>query len=462
MLISDLVAAVTCQNPDLSTLAHQVGLDPRVQLWVDQIRPRLRRAAIQMINQETVEDCLVPHAQEILESQWLQRQSDIQHNLESKSTHLIEELTANMEVMIENKKQALQQAAEEYLHKFEQELNASTADEIERLKNKAKSTIQQTKDEDEQRTLQSIVRTAKASKPSPLNISKPKRKKKKIAILDLTTPPPGDNEQRDTHTDMETDADSTPTTPICRSSAPSPSPRVAPETVPTTIADPESIPHWARTPSPEDKTPHAPSFNITNPTPVPTTNTPAPPAPTANPELAAIMSMLTGMQTEFREQIGKVNARIDLTSGPQMIADHLVWNSENMAAWENPGYVNPSYDADMETLADMNAAREADRLNANRAFRTLLYRFVAKKKVSPISNDNDVYLEKWYQVCSDIVKSMNWDAQNIPVEADDTILNAWRCAETVLNEEEYNLSTATIFERITGTKPNLSSAEGRT
>ena len=29
-LISDLVACITCQNPDLSTLAHEVSLDPRV------------------------------------------------------------------------------------------------------------------------------------------------------------------------------------------------------------------------------------------------------------------------------------------------------------------------------------------------------------------------------------------------------------------------------------------------
>ena len=48
-LISNLVACITSQNPDLSTLAHEVGLDPCVQKWVDDIRPHLRHAAIQMI-----------------------------------------------------------------------------------------------------------------------------------------------------------------------------------------------------------------------------------------------------------------------------------------------------------------------------------------------------------------------------------------------------------------------------
>ena len=404
----------------------------------------------------------MPHAQEILETQWLQRQSNIHHQLEARSTSLTEELTANMEVTIEGKKQALQQAAEEYLRNFEAELNASTTDEVERIKNKAKSIVQQAKDEDEQRILQSVVRTSKATKPSPLNISKLRKKKKKHTILDLTTPPPG-AEPSDNHTDMETDTDSTPTTPICRSTAPSPAPlpRDAPETVPMTVADPETIPHWARTPSPNEKTPHAPSFTITNPTPAPTTITQAPAAPPINPELSAIMSMLSGIRTELMDQIGKVNARIDLASGPQTIADHITWNSDNMAAWEHPGYVDPAHDTDMEAIAEENAAREVERLHQERAFRALHHRFVAEKRVTPISDDNDVYLEKWYQVCSDLTKSMNWDALNIPMEADETIINAWRRAECLLNEEEYNFSTSTIFERITGTKPNLSSPKGR-
>jgi hypothetical protein len=198
-LISDLVASVTSQAPDLGTLAHEVGLDPRVAKWVDNIRPRLRRTAIQMINQETIEDCLVPHAQEILEAEWLQRQAAIQAQLQEKTTNLTEQLNADLEVMLENKKRTLNLAAEEYLRNFEQDLNASTADEIQRLKNKHKSVTQQAKDEDEARSLQSVIRTPKAAKPSPLNISKPKRKKKKVTILDLTTPPPLQRTIRPSH-----------------------------------------------------------------------------------------------------------------------------------------------------------------------------------------------------------------------------------------------------------------------
>ena len=447
-LISDLVNSVTSQSPDLSTLAHEVGLDPRVQKWVDDIRPHLRLAAIRMINQETVEDIFIPHAQELLETDWLRRQTEIRAELQAKSTALMTELTADMEVAIEARKAALQQAAEDHLRNFERELDSSTADEIQRIKNKSKSIIQQTNDDEESRTLHTVVWTPKAVKPSPLNISKPKKKKtKKIAVLDLTTPSPA-NKPSEVHTDMETDADSTPTTPICRSTIPSPAPipHEAPETVATTVADPDSIPRWARTPSPDEKTPHAPSFP-TNPPPN---------------DMSVILAAITGLRTELLGQIEKVNARVDLATGPQTIADHVVWNNENMAAWEHPGYVDPIHDADMENLVEANAAREAERLAAQCSFRALHHRFVAEKKINPLDNENDLYLEKWYDVCSDLVKSMNWDALHIPPEANNTILNAWRRAERSLNEEEYVFTTHATFERITGTKADLSSPEGRT
>ena len=331
-LISDLVASLTSQTPDLSTLAHEVGLDPRVQKWVNNIRPCLRLAAIQMINQETVEDCLVPHTQEILEAEWLWKQTEIQTQLQAKSDQYQEQLTADMEVMIEAKKQTLQHAADEYLRNFERELDATTADDVQHIKNKSKSIIQQARDEEESWALQSVIRTPKASKPSPLNISKPKKKKKKHTILDLTTPSPG-NEPSDNHTDMETDTDSTPTTPVCRSSAPSPVPHDAPDIVPTTVVDPDSIPRWARTPSPDDKTPHAPSFTITAPptAPPPTTN----PPPVTNPpntKLSAVFAVLAGLCSELINRIDEVNARVDLASGPQTIADHVAWNEANLSA----------------------------------------------------------------------------------------------------------------------------------
>ena len=40
-LISDLVANITCIEPNFESLACIVGLDPHVQQWVDTIQPRL-------------------------------------------------------------------------------------------------------------------------------------------------------------------------------------------------------------------------------------------------------------------------------------------------------------------------------------------------------------------------------------------------------------------------------------
>ena len=123
----------------------------------------------------------------------------------------------------------------------------------------------------------------------------------------------------------------------------------------------------------------------------------------------------------------------------------MVWNNENLAAWEHPGYVDPQHDQDMGALADTNAAREADQLRAQAAFRTLHVHFVAEKRMQPLE-DNEVYLEKWYDLCTNLCKSMSWNPQDLPAAADDTFIDLWRRAEIVLNEDKYNFSTHTIFE----------------
>ena len=136
---------------------------------------------------------------------------------------------------------------------------------------------------------------------------------------------------------------------------------------------------------------------------------------------------------------------MDLASGPQTIADHVAWNEANLTAWEHPGYVDPQHDETMESLAEANTECEVQRLQAQCCFCSLHHHFANEKKMAPL-DDNELYLEKWYEVCSAIVKSMNWDIENLPMETDETFLNAWHCAECTLNEEEYNFSTHHIFE----------------
>ena len=466
-MITELVEYMICPVPDIDSLARTIGnLDPRITAWVDSIRAPIRKAAIAMVTQEAVEDCIIPHSQEILEGAWMRRQTEIELEIHKRSAEHESELRRSAEEYAMKVEQELQATTDKTIQEVKIDLDNKLADEIAKLKNHAKATLHAAKEEADSHSLTLAIRTVKQPKLSPLNLRKPKKtkgKKKGTNILDLTTPPP------DASSEMETDTDSTPTTPVCRSSAPSPAPQIptidlttppthtenptdtlvpttAPDFVPTNIADPDTIPHWVETPSPDDKTPHAPSFPIN---------------PPSN-DMSTILAAITGLRTKLLGQIEKVNARVDLATGPQTIADHVVWNNENMAAWEHLGYIDPAHDTDMEMLAEENAAREVERLQHERAFRALHHRFVAEKRVTPIDNDNDVYLEKWYQVCSDLIKSMGWDALNIPTDSDETILNAWRRAELRLNEEEYNYSTHAIFERITGTKPNMSSPEGRT
>ena len=270
---------------------------------------------------------------------------------------------------------------------------------------------------------------------------------------------------------METDTDSTPTTPICRSSAPSPSPApeiepidltsitptpppipprlsTAPETVPTDIADPETIPRWAQTPSPDDRTPHAPTFPKAN-QPLPTN------------ELAAIMAAITGIKTELLTKINQVNARIDKTSGPTDIPGYMAWNEDNLAAYEHPSFVDPVQEDAMDALMAENTAREAEMLSHQRFYQSILHRFVSVGRMSDLHDD--AYVDQWYEVCSRIFKAMSWTHEGeMSADMDDTIYNAWRRAEVNLYEEGWNIATSFVFERLTGSKPNTSTPAGRT
>ena len=455
-MMNDLVNCITTPDPDIKTLARDIGnLDPRIAAWVTAIHAPLRKAAIQTVMKEAVEDCIVPHAEELLESEWMRRQTEIEQELRQRSDNYEAELRRSAEAYAQRLEQELQDNTEQHLANLKAQLDEKLADDITKIKNQMKVSLQAAKDKAETHSLTLAIHTPKATKPSPLSLTHPKKtKKKKITVLDLTTPPPPNNGPLSSdHTDMETEADSTPTTPVCRSSAPSPAqiPTVAPDTINTDIADPNSIPQWAQTPSPDEKTPHAPTF------PAPT----LPNAPTTNPDMANILTAITSIRTELIDRIDKVNAHVDQSSGPQTIAEYTAWNDANLSAWEHLGYIDPDHDQDMEALAEANAAHEAAELKAQVAFRTLHAQFVAEKRMSSLEN-NDCYLEKWYKVCSDLCKSMSWNLLALPSIADDTILNSWHCAKTVLNEEEYNLSTYMIFERITGTKPNTVSTASRT
>jgi hypothetical protein len=284
-LIDGLVMDITSEDTNPENLARILGtLDPRIEAWVNTFRLKLKETIIKMVSAEPLMDHLTPQAQEILENAWHKKWAFITEELQAWTL----QLSTETDQILANRKNALQEEANEHLHKFQTNLDTKTADEIQQMKNKSKSALQTTKDnEEESRTLSLAVHTPKATKLSPLNISKLKRKKKKVTILDLTMPPPG-NEASTPSTDMGIDTDSTPTTPICRSTALSPGPfPQAPATVSTGIANPETIPRWARTPSLGNQTPHAPVFPAA---------TPAPPAPTNN--LMAII--VTGLENARR------------------------------------------------------------------------------------------------------------------------------------------------------------------
>ena len=459
-MITDLVEFLTKPDCTADSLARELGnMDPRIAAWVDSIRGPLREAAISMVTQEAVEDCIIPHSQEFLESAWMKRQTEIEQEIRKRSSEHEAELRHSAELYAAKVEQDLRTSTENTIAALKAELDEKLANEIAQLKNHAKASLQAAKEEADSHSLTLAIRTTKAPKPSPLNITKPKKrkgKKKATNVLDLTTPSP------DPPSDMETDTDSTPTTPICRSSAPSPANlpigpslvnppfSTAPEEVPVATADPETIPSWVRTPSPEDRTPHAPTF-------------PQPHAPSTIPPdgLAAIMAAINGLKTQMMSEIGKVNARIDDSIAPTDIPTYMAGMESDLSRFDQPLYIDPAHDLVMEEHEAANLDRFNTMLRDQSFFRTTLLRLIAEKRVS-VDMENDHYVDQWNEMCAGLCKSLHWDPTNLPTSADDTIVNSWGRISTKINEEEFVMTTSFIYERITGTKPDTSSPEGRT
>ena len=138
-----------------------------------------------MVTQESIEDCLVPFATEYLASEWMCRQSEITAELGAKSEAYESQLQQGAESYLKREEQNLRQQADDKLNAIKKELDKKLADEIVQLKNKVKTSLQSAREEEESQTLNLVARTLKATKPSPLNICKPKKmKKRKTNVLD--------------------------------------------------------------------------------------------------------------------------------------------------------------------------------------------------------------------------------------------------------------------------------------
>ena len=179
-MITDLVEYMTQPVPDIDSLARNIGnLDPRITTWVDSIRGPLCKAAIQMVTQETVEDCIIPHGQEVLEGAWMRCQTEIEHEIRKRSSEHEAELRRSAEVYALKVEQELRASTDNTIAELKAQLDDKLANEIAQLKNHAKATLQAAKEESDSHSLTLAIWTSKPLKPSPLNITKPKKKKGK-------------------------------------------------------------------------------------------------------------------------------------------------------------------------------------------------------------------------------------------------------------------------------------------
>lgn len=107
-LIDGLVHDITSNEPDPETLARTLGqLDPRIETWVNNFRPKLKDTIIKMVSAEPIADHLAPQAQEILENAWTEKRAFIMTELESRA-----------EQLLTTQKKALQDEADATLHRF--------------------------------------------------------------------------------------------------------------------------------------------------------------------------------------------------------------------------------------------------------------------------------------------------------------------------------------------------------
>lgn len=106
----------------------------------------------------------------------------------------------------------------------------------------------------------------------------------------------------------------------------------------------------------------------------------------------SILATIAGMRSDLLNRIEKVNTRIDQTSGPTNIADYMVWNEDNPATWEHPGYTDTDHTDTMEELATANTTKEAKHLKHENYYRSLLTQYVAECRLQDLTDD--AYIDK--------------------------------------------------------------------
>ena len=70
----------------------------------------------------------------------------------------------------------------------------------------------------------------------------------------------------------------------------------------------------------------------------------------------------------------------------------MVWNEDNPAAWEHPGYTDTDHTDTMEELATANTTKEAKHLKHENYYRSLLTQYVAECRLQDLTDD--AYIDK--------------------------------------------------------------------
>jgi hypothetical protein len=322
------------------------------------------------------------------------------------------------------------------------------AQETGRLRHEHKIKLQQLQDDLDTRDLQSVARTPKHDKPSPVSTCPKKLKRKtprKTGILDLTTPSPHpSDDEMVTDTESVTDVLHSP----IASKATDPLPGSRPTS--TTPTQPAFVPKTNPSISVEQD---AESTTIPTPPPAPVS---APPAAAPISEMALLLQAFTGFKAEVTSAISDLNSKvIQLQSGnvpssqPEELASYYDDTYDESSNWrgaeDDP---QPHHDIPDSHMTDAEKKDDLDDEAANKLYRRLIDTDVIRPgSFFPTTGSapHDEFSLLFQKLC----KSLSWSPRAYPNPTQlSHLVQCWSARLLELENEETLWAARNLFGQL--------------
>jgi hypothetical protein len=322
------------------------------------------------------------------------------------------------------------------------------AQETGRLRHEHKIKLQQLRDDLDVHDLQSVTRTPKHDKPSPVTARPKKLKRKtprKTGILDLNTPSPHPSDD-EMVTDTESVADVL-HSPIA-SKATDPLPGSRPTS--TTPTQPVFVPKTNSTISVEQA---AESITIPTPPPAPV-SAPFTAAPTS--EMSLLLQAFTGFKAEVTSAISDLNSKVSqLQSGvvpssqPDELTSYFDDTYDENSNWRGADEPEPAHDVRDSFMTDLERAQDTEDEFANKLYRRLIDTdIIIPGTYHP--NSSSAPHDEFSLVFRNLCKSLSWPPTSYPTATQLPILaQTWSARVREIDEQETLWAARHLFGELT-------------